>query len=194
VHSMYTCMPQWDPVLLQRADHLEPGAVAHVRETRVTCDAEMRCRECGLRVRSKEPPLLELLDAVGASIGERLSHPPTGSGTAASSCRGKCTFQLSFGLDVSRARRRTPPSPMTVCGLAEERLAHQGHVAPCAAGLDRSATRPAGADDKNVVPWLVLSHQKPQSVRAARDIRYVESVNPTEKRLVRPSEGTVAFR
>ena len=66
VNSMWTSMPLVDAVVLQRADHLEAGAVADVREARIAVAAEVALQDAAVRrAIEHRAPRLELAHAVG---------------------------------------------------------------------------------------------------------------------------------
>src|SRR6185312_4563464 len=69
--------PGVDPVLLERADHLEAGAIADVREPRILVTAEVALEDASvLRPIEERAPRLELVDAIGRLHRVELRHPP----------------------------------------------------------------------------------------------------------------------
>ena len=62
-------------LLLERADQLEAGAVAHVGESRVTVTTEVALEDLAFRGAVEErPPLLKLVDAIGGLLRVQLGH------------------------------------------------------------------------------------------------------------------------
>jgi hypothetical protein len=68
---------QVDGVILQRADHLESGPVAHVRKARVTMAAEVPLEDPPIRRAVEDgSPSLEFADTVGRLPRVQLGHAP----------------------------------------------------------------------------------------------------------------------
>src|SRR5262249_49273777 len=66
-----------DAVVLERADHLEAGAIADVREPRVAVAAEVPLQDPTILGAIEErAPHLQLANAVGRFLGVDLGHPP----------------------------------------------------------------------------------------------------------------------
>src|SRR5262249_31590228 len=69
--------PRVDAVLLERADHLEAGAIADVRETRIFVAAEVALEDAPvLRPIEERAPRLELVHAVRCFHRVELRHAP----------------------------------------------------------------------------------------------------------------------
>src|SRR5947209_8702075 len=68
---------QRDQLLLQGADHLQPGPVADVREPRVLVAAEVALADLAVRCAVEQrAPGLQLPDPVRRLLGMQLGHPP----------------------------------------------------------------------------------------------------------------------
>jgi hypothetical protein len=68
---------QRDDPLLQRADHLQAGPVAHVRQPRVLVPAEVPLADLPvLGAVEQRAPGLELINPVRGLLGVQLGHPP----------------------------------------------------------------------------------------------------------------------
>ena len=64
-------------VILQRADHLQPGAIADVREARIFVAAEISLQNAAVfRAIENRAPGLELAHPRGRFLGVQLRHPP----------------------------------------------------------------------------------------------------------------------
>ena len=64
-------------VILQGADHLEPGAIADMREPRIPVAAEVSLKDAAvLRAIEQRAPGFELAHAVGRFLGVQLGHAP----------------------------------------------------------------------------------------------------------------------
>ena len=138
VHSMKTSMPGVHGLVLQRADQLEPGAVADVHEPPVGVTAERALRHlagpaCGRRRRPS------------ARARARGRAPPSRAARPCASCSGtcrpnivswKCDRQLSSGATLPSAAAM-PPSAITVCALPSSDLQTSAVRAP-ALGRRRS--------------------------------------------------------
>src|SRR5437588_728111 len=69
--------PHQDGLLLERPDHLEAGAVAHVGEARVAVAAEVPLEDPPVRGPIEEgPPALQLEDPLRRLLGVQLGHAP----------------------------------------------------------------------------------------------------------------------
>ncbi len=165
--------PLVDPVVLKRADHLEAGPVADVRETRVLVAAKVALQDPPFLGPVKErAPRLELADAVGRFLGVEFGHAPVVDVLAAAHGVGKVDPPAVALVDVCECRGDAAFGHDGV-RLAEQRFADHadGHAAGC--GFDgRAESGAAGADDENVVfVGLVVGHQwSPPASRSAAPI------------------------
>ena len=152
MHSMCTSRPLWHGVLLERADHLEPGAVADVGEARVAVAAEVALGDQAvLGAVEERAPLLQLEHAVRRLHGVQLRHAPVVQHLAAAHGVAEVDLPVVLLPDVAHGRRDAALGHHGV-GLAEERLADQRGPDPAGRGLDgRAQPRAAGADDDDVV-------------------------------------------
>ena len=140
---MKTSMPGVHGLVLQRADQLQPGAVADV--ARAACSVWPPNARCDIlpvgRAVEDAAPLLELAHAVGRLLGVQLGHAPVVQVLAArTSCPGSGRCQLSSGVDVAE-RRRDPALGHHRVRLAEQRLADERRAG---AGARRRRSPPAG--------------------------------------------------
>ena len=144
--------PLVDGVLLQRADHLEAGAVTHVREPRVAVTAEVALEdEPVLRAIEERAPLLELEHPVRRFLRVQLGHPPVVEELSATHGVAEVDPPVVLFPDVPE-RRRDPALGHHGVGLAEERLADQRRARTLGRGFDRRAqARPTRADHDHVV-------------------------------------------
>ena len=66
-----------DGMVLQRANHLQPGAVTHVRQARKTMSTKIALQDTSiLRAVKQCPPFLELVDPIRCLLGMQLRHAP----------------------------------------------------------------------------------------------------------------------
>ena len=162
--------PAVNAVLLERADHLEPGAIAHVGEARVLVAAEVTLEDSPVgRAVEEGAPLLELLHAVRGLHGVELRHAPLIQVPAALHRVAEVHLPVVLRLDVAKRRGDAALGHDRV-GLAEERLAHETDAGPLGAGLDGGAEPcPSGPDDEHVVLVgleLGFGHQFPRDALA----------------------------
>ena len=147
-------------VVLQRADHLETGAIADVREPRVAVTAEVALQdEAILRAVEQRAPLLELEYAVGCLLRVQLRHAPVVQQLAAAHGVAEVDLPVVFLPHVAHGRG-DPALGHHRVRLAEQRLADERGLHAHRVRLDRrSQARAAGADhDDVVVVGLVLGH------------------------------------
>ena len=145
-------MPWWIAVVLQRADHLEAGAVADVGEARVAVAAEVALEDAavGGAVEHRAPGL-ELAHAVGRLLGVQLGHAPVVDVLAAAHGVGEVDLPVVAVVDVGHRRGHAALGHHGV-RLAEQRLADEADRDAGAGRLDRRAQPgAAGADDEHVV-------------------------------------------
>ena len=176
-----------DAVILQRADHLEPRAVAHVREARVAMASEIALADFSFR-RAVEngAPRLELVHSGGRLFRVDLGHPPVVQILAASHRVREMHAPVVAIVRVAERRRDAAFRHHRV-RLAEERLRDHADGGAGRGRADRRAQSGAtGADDEYVVlERFVLSHQNNlQSVQMPIEhMRMYTSEKPTITRL-----------
>ena len=141
-----------DAVILQRADHLEAGAIADVGEARVAMAAEIALEDPPvLGAIEHGAPGLELADAIGRFPGVQLGHAPVVDVLAAAHRVGEVHLPVVAVVDVAERRRHAALGHDRV-GLAEQRLADQPDLHAGGRRFDgRAEPRAAGADHQNVV-------------------------------------------
>ena len=116
-----------DPVVLERADHLQPRAVADVREARVLVAAEVALQDPAVaRAIEERAPGLELSHALGRLLGVQLRHARVVEVLPAAHRVGEVHSPAVALVDVGE-RRGDPALGHDGVRLAEERLAHEPH-------------------------------------------------------------------
>ena len=101
-----------DAVILQRADHLQAGAVADVRQARIAVAAEVALEDPAvLGAVEHRAPGLELADAVGRFLGVQLGHAPVVEVLAAAHRVGEVDLPVVAVVDVAHAPRPCRPRP-----------------------------------------------------------------------------------
>ena len=176
-----------DAVILQRADHLQAGAVAHVSQPRIAVAAEVPLQDASVvGPIEHRAPGLELADAVGRFLGVQLRHPPVVHVLAAAHRVGEVDLPVVAIVDVGE-RRGDAALGHHGMRLAEQRLAHEAHRDAGARGFDgRAQTRAAGADDEHVVfVCLIFGHHQilMSGQTPIEQSRTYRSAKPTMKRL-----------
>ena len=141
-----------DAVILQRADHLEAGAIADVREARIAMAAEVALEDPAvLGAIEHRAPGLELADAIGRFLRVQFGHAPVVDVLAAAHGVGEVHLPAVAVVDVGE-RRGDAPFGHDRVGLAEQRLADQPDLHAGRRRFDgRAQTGAAGADHENVV-------------------------------------------
>ena len=139
-------------LVLQRADQLEPGAVADVHEPLVGVAAERALRHLAVgRAVEDAAPLLELAHAVGRLLRVQLGHAPVVEVLAARHRVLEVDLPVVLGVDVAERRGDAALGHHRV-RLAEQRLAHERRPGAGVRGVDRGAQPgAAGADHDHVV-------------------------------------------
>ena len=153
--------PLMDPVVLEGADHLEPGAVAHVREARIAVAPEVALQDAPvLRPVEQRAPRLELAHPVRRLAGVQLGHAPVVDVLAAAHRIAEVDAPVVAVVHVPE-RRGDASFRHHGVGLAEERLADEADGHPGGGRLDRGAEPgAAGPDDEHVViVRLVVGHR-----------------------------------
>ena len=176
-----------DAVVLQRADHLQAGAIADVREARIPVAAEIALQDSAVGGAVEErAPGLELADAVRRFLRVQLRHPPVVDVLAAAHRVGEVHLPAVAVVDVGE-RRRDAAFRHHGVRLAEQRFAEQPDLDAGGRRFDRGAEpRAARADDQHVVSSIgnlvtqriLQSVRRPSSTAGRRGRRA-----PTENRL-----------
>ena len=154
--------PLVDRVLLERANHFQSGAVAHVGEARITVAAEIALEnQSFLGAVEQRAPFFQFQYALGGFLGVDLSHTPVVQQLPAAHGVAKMDFPVVLGVDITHG-----------CGDAtfrhdgvsftEERLADESRSDPLGRRFNSGTeTGAAGADDNDVIFMgfvLCLSH------------------------------------
>ena len=147
---------QRDDLLLHRADQLEAGAVADVREARVLVAAEVALADPAVLGAVEQRAVgLELPDAVGRLLGVQLGHPPVVEELAAAHRVAEVHLPVVVAVDVAHRGGAAALGHDRV-RLAEQRLADDRDLQAGLVRGDRGAQAgPAGADDQDVVAVLL---------------------------------------
>ncbi len=156
--------PLVDGVLLQGADHLQAGAVAHVGEARVAMAAEVPLEnESLLGAVEQGAPFLQLKNPLGSLLRVDLGHAPVVEHLAAAHRVAEVDLPVVLGVDVAHRGGDAALGHHRV-GFAEERFANQGGLDSLGRRFDRRAqSGAAGADHDNIVlvalVFFFCSHQ-----------------------------------
>ena len=146
--------PLMDSVILQRADHLQPGAIADVRQARILMTAEISLQNTAiLRSIENRAPRFQFAHAIGRFLGVQFGHAPLLTYWPPRMVSAKCTFQLSRSSTLASAAA-IPPSAMTVCALPSKRLTNHADRNAGRRRFDRRAqTSAASAITETIVRW-----------------------------------------
>ena len=149
VCSMCTVTPEVDRVILQRANQLEAGAVADVREARIAVAAEVALVDAAVRrAIEHRAPGFELAHAIGRFLGVQLRHAPVVDVLAAAHRVGEVHLPAVAVVVVGHGRGHAAFGHDRV-RLAEQRLADQADRHAARRRFDRRAQPgAAGADDE----------------------------------------------
>ena len=94
---------QMNPVVLQRADHFQAGAVAHVRQPRVAMAAEVALQDAPVRrAVEQRAPGFEFADAVRRFLGVQFGHAPVVQVLAAAHGVGKVDAPVIAVIDIGQ--------------------------------------------------------------------------------------------
>ena len=141
-----------DPVVLERADHFEAGAVPDVGEARVAMPAEVALEDAAVLgpVEKRAPPL-ELEHTLGRLLGVQLGHPPVVQHLPAAHRVAEVDLPVVLWPHVAE-RRGDAAFGHDGVRLAQERLADEADRDALRRGLDRRPEpRATGADHDDVV-------------------------------------------
>jgi hypothetical protein len=141
-----------DGVVLKRADQLETGTVANVRQPRVAMTAEVTLVDAAVgRAVEHRAPAFQFAHPVGRLLGVDLGHPPVVHVLAAAHGVGEMHLPVVAVVVVPHRRRHAALGHHRV-GLAEQRLTDEANRHPGAAGFDGGAQAgAAGANHQHVV-------------------------------------------
>ena len=155
-----------DAVILQRADHLEPGAIADVRQARILVAAEIALQDAAVgRAIEQRAPGFELAHAIGRLLRVELRHPPVVHVLAAAHRVGEVHAPAVAIVDVGERRGDAAFGHHGV-RLAEQRLAEQADLDAGRRRFDgRAESGAAGADDEHIVLVRWVRQRILQSVR-----------------------------
>jgi hypothetical protein len=147
-------------MILQRANQLQAGSIADVRQSRIAVAAEVALIDAAIRCAIEHrPPTFELADASGRFLGMQLRHTPVVHVLAAAHRVGEVYAPAVAVVVVAHGRGHAAFGHDGV-RLAEERLADEADRDTARRGFNRSAQAGAtGADDQDVVAIaLVAGH------------------------------------
>ena len=156
-------MPLMNAVILQRADHLETGAIADVREPRISMPTEVALQNPSVRrAIEQRAPRFELANTIGRFLRVQLRHAPVVEYWPPRMRVGEVHAPVVAIVDVPHRRRRATLGHHRV-RFAEQRLAHEPDRDAVRRRLDRRAqSRAARADDEHVVIYsFVFAHSNP---------------------------------
>ena len=144
--------PLMNPVVLQRPDHLQSGAVADVREPRILVPTEVALEDPAvLGAIEERAPGLELPHPVRRFLRVQLGHAPVVDVLSAAHGVGEVDLPAVPVVHVGQRRGDAAFRHHRV-GLAEERLADQPHLdAGTGRGDRRAEAGAARADHQHVV-------------------------------------------
>ena len=109
-----------DAVVLKRANHLQAGPVADVRQARIFVPSEVALENAAVWGAVEErTPCLQLLDPVGRFLRVELGHAPVVDVLAAAHGVGEVNLPVVAVVHIAQAAA-TPPSAMTVCALPQQ--------------------------------------------------------------------------
>ena len=148
-------------MVLERANHLQSGAIADVREPRILVPAEVALEDAAvLGAIEQRAPRFELAHPVRRFLRVQLGHAPVVDVLSAAHGVGEVDLPAVAVVDVGQ-RRGDAAFRHHGVRLAEERLADESDRCAGAGRCDRGAEAgAAGADDQDVVlEGLVVSHR-----------------------------------
>ena len=141
-----------DRVILERANHLEPGAVANVGEPRIPVSAKVALQNPPIvRAVEHRAPRFQFANTIGRLLRVQLRHPSVVHVLTAA--HGVCEVHLPVVTIIHVThRRRGAALRHHGVRLAEQRLAHESDAHTGCGRLNRcTQARPAGANDEDVV-------------------------------------------
>ena len=134
-------------VILQRADHLQAGAIADVRQPRIAMAAEVALQDAAVfRAIEDRAPGFEFAHTLGRFLGVQFRHAPIVQILAAAHGVGEMDAPVVAVVDVAHRRRHAAFGHHGV-RFAEQRFADHADFHARAGRFDGSAqTRAARAD------------------------------------------------
>ena len=151
------------PWSCKRADHFQAGAVADVREARITVAAEIALENFAvLRAVKHRAPGFEFVDARRRFLRVEFGHAPVVDVLAAAHGVGEMDVPVVAVVHVAHRRRHAALGHDGV-RLAEQRFADQPDLHARRRGFDgRAQARAARADDEHVVfkCFVIGSHSE----------------------------------
>ena len=154
--ALLVCLLQRDDLLLESTDHLEAGAIAHVRQPRIFVPPEIPLTDAAiLRAIEQCTPGLEFPHALRSLLGMQLRHAVVVEELAAAHRVAEVHVPVVIGVDV-RHRSGDAALGHHRVRLAEERLAHDSNRLAHLPGLDGRAQAGATGTDNDDVERVAL--------------------------------------
>ncbi len=188
-----------DAVILESANHLEDGAIAHMGETGIAMAAEVALQNAAvLGAVEQRPPGLQFVYAFRSFFGMQFRHPPIVQIPAAAHGVGGMHASVVAVVDIRQSRGNAALRHHRV-RFAKQRFADHADFDAGGGRFDGSAQprSAARADDQHVVGetlefrHLQKSPVMPNAHRAEAD---GEIRKPTQKRLAQAHRLYPAFR
>ena len=141
-----------DAMILKSADHLQAGAVAHMRKPRIAMAAEIPLQNSAVfGAIKKRAPGFEFPNTRRSLLGVQLRHPRIVQILPAAHRVGKVNAPAVSVVHISHRRGHATFGHHGV-RFAEKRFRNHGDLYASGRRLDRRAqTRAPGSDDQNVV-------------------------------------------
>ena len=153
-----------DAGVLQRADHLQAGAVADVGEARVLVAAEVPLEDAAVVGAVEQgAPALQLADALGGFLGVQLGHPPVVQVLAAAHGVGEVDPPVVAVVDVGQRRGDAALGHDRV-GLAEQRLADEPDLDAASADASMAARSPAPPAPITSTSYAIVLGRRHQTI------------------------------
>ena len=126
-------------VVLQRADHFQPGAIADMREARIFVAAEISLQNAAVFGAIEDrAPGFEFAHAVGRFLGVQFGHAPIVDVLPAAHGVGEMDLPVVAVIDIGE-RRRDPALGHHGVGFAEQRFADHPDLDARRRRFDRGA-------------------------------------------------------
>ena len=144
--------PLMNAVILQRANHFQPGAIADMREPRIFVAAKISLQNPAVLCAIENcAPGFEFAHAIGRFLGVQFGHSPLIHVLAAAHRVGEMHFPIVAIIHIGE-RRRDSAFGHDGVRFAEQAFANQADRNAGRRRFDRRAqSGAAGADDENVV-------------------------------------------
>src|SRR2546423_8198834 len=142
---------QLDDAILQTANHFQAGAVADMAQSPIRMGAKRTLQNATIGGPVEDCPVgLEFVDAFRGLASMQLGHPPVVDQLAAAHRVLEVDLPIVIRIDVAQGGSDATFGHDRV-GLAQQRLAYDGHVRARRRGLDRGAhAGTAGPDHEHV--------------------------------------------